>query len=255
MPNVRGKSILSAITTLQRAGFKVSVPEGFRFGSLTPTPTVGREAPLGGTRMQVGATVTLTDSRYGCCIGSPLGGAPRVPDLVGSTAQEAIRELRRMHLPWEIRVRPFVKEQRTLLTTVRVVSQSPAPGLLVVHGGLHVPTMTAAYPASRPASAATVTGRVVIEGGSPTLPGQSDVHPVGFARIVASGTTTSGLQVSRHLRADTHGVFQLALPPGVYTLTAVIFGPASRALAKQPHVKVTVKDERSLHVQIKGHVN
>ena len=150
LPNVGGKSILTAITTLQRAGFKVSVPDGFRFGSLTPTPTVGREAPLGGTTMPLGATVTLTDSRYGCCIGSPVGGAPRVPDLAGSTAQQAIRELRRVHLPWEIRIRPFFKERRPLLTTVRVVNQSPAPGLLVVHGGFHVPTMTAAYPTNRP---------------------------------------------------------------------------------------------------------
>jgi hypothetical protein len=146
VPNVRGKSILSAITTLQRAGFKVSVPEGFQFGSLTPTPTVGRETPLAGTEVPVGAAVTLTDSRYGCCIGSPAGVALRVPDLSGSTAQQAIRELRRVHLPWEIRLRPFFNEQRTLLTTVRVVGQSPAPGSLVIHNGFHVPTMTVAYP-------------------------------------------------------------------------------------------------------------
>ncbi len=149
---MRGESILTAVATLQRAGFKVSVPEGFRFGSLTPTPTVGDEAPLGGTKVPLGATVTLSHSRYGCCIGSPGGGALRVPDLVGSTAQQAIRELRRMQLPWEIRVRPFFNEQRALLTTVRVVGQSPAPGMLVVHDGFHVPTMTAAYPANRPAS-------------------------------------------------------------------------------------------------------
>ncbi|MDT5230010.1 MAG: hypothetical protein QOI39_510 [Mycobacterium sp.] len=102
--------------------------------------------------------------------------------------------------------------------------------------------------------AVTVTGRVVTEGGPPVLPGQSDINPVRFARLVVSGTTTTGVHVSQHLRADTDGQFALALPPGVYTVTAVIYPPASRALAKQPHVRVTVKGGRPLHVQIKEYV-
>jgi PASTA domain len=226
VPNVRGTSVLTAITTLQRAGFKVSVPEGLRFGSLTPTPTVGREAPLAGTTLPVGATVTLTDSRYGCCVGSPVGGAERVPDLVGSTAEQAIRELRRMHLPWEIRVRPFFKEQRPLLTTVRVVGQSPAPGLLVVHHGFRVPTMTAAYPAKEPFPRATQVRGMIVTVGGPT---SGAPNPISGARIRFLGSGGTAVVV-----ASKDGRFALDMPPGRYKVEIIGHAPMANGTFLAP---------------------
>lgn len=157
VPDVRGKSVIAAIATLQRAGFRVSVPHGFRFGSLNPWPTAGREHPAAGSRLPAGATVTLTDIRYGCCTGSPVArNKPRAPGLVANTAGEAIHTLRRLHLPWEVHVRAFSHERRPLLTTARVVSQTPAPGILITHGGgIQVPTIIVAY--QRNLSAATLT--------------------------------------------------------------------------------------------------
>jgi hypothetical protein len=158
VPGVRGKSVVAAIAALQRAGYGVSVPHGFRFGSLNAWPTAGREVPTAGSTLPIGATVTLTEIRYGCCIGSPVAGdKPRSPGLVANTAGEAIQRLTQLHLPWEMRVRPFFHEHRPLLATARVVSQTPAPGVLLTQGaGFHVPTLVVAYQGKLPAAALTV---------------------------------------------------------------------------------------------------
>lgn len=158
VPDVRGKSVVAAIAALQRAGYRVSVPHGFRFGSLTAWPTAGREAPAAGSKLPLGGTVTLLDIRYGCCIGSPVAGEkPRSPGLVANTAAEAIQKLTQLHVPWEIRVEPFFHEHRPLLATTRVVSQTPAPGVLLTHGGgFQVPALVVAYQAKLTAARLTV---------------------------------------------------------------------------------------------------
>ena len=158
VPDVRGKSVVAAIAALQQAGYRVSVPHRFRFGSLNAWPTVGRETPVAGSKLPLGATVTLTEIRYGCCTGSPVAGdKPRSPDLVANTAGEAIQKLTQLHLPWEMRVQPFFHEHRALLATARVVSQTPAPGVLLTQGGgFHVPTLVAAYQGKPPAAALTL---------------------------------------------------------------------------------------------------
>jgi hypothetical protein len=103
---------------------------------------------------------------------------------------------------------------------------------------------------------AAVSGVVVYEGGPPPPPGsnQSDIHPVPSAPLVVKGTTAAGIRLLRHLSTDSHGRFTLNLPPGVYTVTAVIFGPASRSLATQPHAKVIVRRGHPVRIQIKGYV-
>ena len=158
VPDVRGKTVVAAIAALQRAGYRVSVPHGFRFGSLNAWPTAGRETPAAGSKLPIGTTVTLTEIRYGCCTASPVAGdKPRSPGLVANTAGEAIQKLTQLHLPWEIRVQPLFHEQRPLLATARVVSQTPAPGVLLTHGGgFHVPTLVVAYQDTVPAAALTV---------------------------------------------------------------------------------------------------
>jgi hypothetical protein len=54
-------------------------------------------------------------------------------------------------------VQPFFHEHRPLLATARVVSQSPAPGVLLTQGGgFHVPTLVVAYQGKLAAAALTV---------------------------------------------------------------------------------------------------
>jgi hypothetical protein len=105
-----------------------------------------------------------------------------------------------------------------------------------------------------PKPAPSVTGSVVIEGGPPVLQGQSDIHPVRSARLVIVGVTMAGARITRHVRADGSGHFALSLPPGVYTITARIFGPANKPLNMQPHERVVVRRGQPVHVRIKGSV-
>jgi hypothetical protein len=99
---------------------------------------------------------------------------------------------------------------------------------------------------------ASVSGVVVREGG-PVLQPPGGV-PQGYAPLVVTGTTTAGIRLVRHLSTDGHGRFALKLPPGVYTVTARIFGPPTRALASEPHAKVTVRRGQPVHVHITGYV-
>ena len=104
--------------------------------------------------------------------------------------------------------------------------------------------------------APSVTGTVVIEGGPAVLAGQSDFHPVRSARLVIVGVTAAGARITRHVRADVAGHFSLALPPGVYTVTAVIFGAPSdrRPLSSQPHTNVVVRRGHPVSIRLTGHV-
>jgi hypothetical protein len=54
----------------------------------------------------------------------------------------------------------------------------------------------------------------------------------------------------RHLRADSNGRFALNLPPGIYTVTGLVFGSTTRSLASQPHTKVTVKRGHPVRIRI-----
>jgi hypothetical protein len=107
------------------------------------------------------------------------------------------------------------------------------------------------HPATSPpatAAAAGVSGVVVIEGGP--LPG---VRAVRWAPLVVEGTTAAGPRLMRHRMTDGKGRFTLRLPPGRYTVTAVIFG--GEALGSQPHSKVLVTRGQPVRVRITGYVN
>jgi hypothetical protein len=66
-------------------------------------------------------------------------------------------------------------------------------------------------------------GDVVTEGGPPVLGGGSDIHPIRWAPLLVTGLTAAGKRLVRRLAADRQGRFELALPPGRYTVTAVIY--------------------------------
>jgi hypothetical protein len=106
-----------------------------------------------------------------------------------------------------------------------------------------------AFPDSVRATA--VSGNVVISGGPPPPPGSdqtNDTHPDSHAGIVVSGTTAAGAHAYRLLFANARGHFALALPPGVYTITAVV--PGGGSLAGMPHHRITVTPGRPAHVRL-----
>jgi hypothetical protein len=104
-------------------------------------------------------------------------------------------------------------------------------------------------------SAPTVTGAVVIKGGPTVMTAShSDTRPVRSVRLRIVGVTTAGTRITRHTMTDGAGRFASSLPPGVFTITAVMFGPASRPLNMQPHQRVVVRRGHPVHVQITGYV-
>ncbi len=111
------------------------------------------------------------------------------------------------------------------------------------------PSPAAQSPSTTPS---LITGRVVTEGGADAL-GGSDIRPT-YAPIYVRGTTASGKPLSRVLPSGRWGRFSLTLPPGVYTLTARMFGPPSRPLSRQPHERIRVRGGRPIHLELKGYV-
>ena len=99
-------------------------------------------------------------------------------------------------------------------------------------------------------SQGTVSGLVVVEGGKDPMFGGSDINPVKAARVLVTGTDTSGVKVVRHLTCDGHGRFQVRLSPGRYTFLAQIF-PANPT---HPRGSVVVVRGRHSHIVLKGYV-
>jgi hypothetical protein len=95
-----------------------------------------------------------------------------------------------------------------------------------------------------------VSGVVVIEGGPPPPPGSSTTGGQGdaHARIVVTGTTSTGTRLQRHFRADAHGRFALKLPPGAYRIAAIIDSGAP--LGAQPHRTITVTGGHAVRTRI-----
>jgi hypothetical protein len=149
VPNVQGKLMLPAITELQQAGFAVSLPEGLWLGSYVAVTRVGNQSPTNGAKVARGTTVTLTRNPHACCMGFPgvAGRDVRMPDFRGMTGTQALEELRQMRLPWLIHVRPFAAADRPILSTIRIVGQTPKPRALLHSGSVfRTPNLTAEYP-------------------------------------------------------------------------------------------------------------
>ncbi len=112
--------------------------------------------------------------------------------------------------------------------------------------GSSKPTATATHQGTPTA----VSGVVLIEGGPPPPPGstahgaQGDAH----ARIVVTGTTSLGAHLLRRFTADAHGRFALKLPPGTYSVAAVV--DTTAPLASQPHQQITVAGGHPVQARI-----
>ena len=102
-----------------------------------------------------------------------------------------------------------------------------------------------------PAASAIVTGDVAVEGGATQLSG-SDIQPIRSAPMLVTGFTTPGRRVARRFTADRRGHFTLKLPPGRYTVTAVLY-QGSIPLGQEPHTTVHVRAGQQPHIQILQH--
>ncbi len=106
-----------------------------------------------------------------------------------------------------------------------------------------------------PPSSPAISGQVVIEGGPPTSTGSTNAaRPLPHVHILISGTTANGATIVRHLTTNTRGRFAAALPNGTYTVTAITYGPATRALSTQPHKTVTTTDQKPITVKLISYV-
>jgi predicted phage tail protein len=102
------------------------------------------------------------------------------------------------------------------------------------------------------ARSGTVSGLVVIEGGSQVASngGVAELRTVKAAPLVITSRTTAGRRLVRHSRTDARGRFRLRLPAGRYTVTARVFPVAP----VQPHRIVVVIAGKAVAVTIKGTV-
>jgi hypothetical protein len=94
-----------------------------------------------------------------------------------------------------------------------------------------------------------VSGQVMLVGGPLTSSGlTTGARPDPHAHIVVTGTTAAGARLLRSFTADASGHFALKLPPGVYSVAAVIDPGAP--LARQPQKKITVTRGRPVRARI-----
>ena len=111
MPDVDGKSVDDATAELEAAGFDVSVQT--KLTNQAPKGTVVFTAPLPGSSVEVGDTVTLT-------VAKPL---PKIPNVVGKTLANAKRALK--NAGFEV---GKVTQQTSSKKKGTVISQSPDAG-------------------------------------------------------------------------------------------------------------------------------
>jgi hypothetical protein len=130
------------------------------------------------------------------------------------------------------------------------------------HGGTQPAVKNGTHPAPVGRALPTpVSGAVVVVGsGPPPVNGspQNFVRPYAHARILVTGTTTSGAHISRRLTADRQGRFALHLRPGHYTVTAntvdaAITSSSRSRLAVFPHTKLTVVRGQPAHARVVEH--
>jgi hypothetical protein len=109
------------------------------------------------------------------------------------------------------------------------------------------PSLPAKSAVARPAVVSGVVGiDLDVEGNG------SGYHPQPYARIVVTGNPAAGTPVVRRFTADGLGRFKLALPPGRYTVTAIVVGPATTPLSWQPHTRVTVIRGHPVNIRLTG---
>ncbi len=121
VPNVVGYDQVEASSVLESAGFKVTVKQSY--SDTVESGKVISQSPVGTTSTTPGATVTITVS---------LGKETKevtVPNLVGYTQENAIRELEALGLKYQIRT-----ENSSGVAKGQVTGQSPSMGEKVDEG-------------------------------------------------------------------------------------------------------------------------
>jgi hypothetical protein len=103
----------------------------------------------------------------------------------------------------------------------------------------------AAPTGSAPSAVSAPVSGVVVTLGWLKQPG---AHPIPSVRLLVTGSTTSDTRLTRHLTADGQGHFALRLPPGNYTMTALL----SQALPTrfEPHTWFIVRRGQPQHIRI-----
>lgn len=119
MPNLVGRSLAQATQELQRVGLNVSIQ-----GSTSSSALVHYQAPLSGTTVSTGSTITLftTDNLWD-------GETPRgnvMPNVVGRSVAQAFQELQRQGIPLTI--------QGYSNLALTVVRQQPPAGTILSPG-------------------------------------------------------------------------------------------------------------------------
>jgi hypothetical protein len=153
VPDVDGKSVDDATAELQTAGLEVSVQT--KLTNQARKGTVVFTAPLPGSSVEVGDTVTLT-------VAKPL---PKVPKVVGKTIANAKQALR--NAGFEV---GKVTQQTSSKKKGTVISQSPDAGISARPG--RAVSLVTAKPAPQPSNNCT-------PGYSPCLPPASDYDCAG----------------------------------------------------------------------------
>lgn len=121
VPNVVGYDQVEASSVLESAGFKVTVKQSY--SDTVESGKVISQSPVGTTSTTPGATVTITVS---------LGKETKevtVPNLVGYTQENAIRELEALGLKYQI-----MTENSSGVAKGQVTGQSPSMGEKVDEG-------------------------------------------------------------------------------------------------------------------------
>lgn len=89
------------------------------------------------------------------------------------------------------------------------------------------------------AAPGTITGLVAIEGGKVAGP-----QPQPFAWVDVKGRTT------RHITVGSDGRFRLVLPPGTYTVIALLFDGRTRG----PQRQVTIASGQTVRIRLLGYI-
>jgi hypothetical protein len=156
VPNVIGKRIDNATSSLEAAGFVVVVEE--RLTNAAPDGGVLRQSEFAGSRIEVGDTITLTIAR-------PL---PKIPNVVGKTLANAKRALK--NAGFEV---GKVTQQTSSKRKGTVISQSPDGGTSARPG------RTVSLVTAKPAPVPESSTQNCTAGYSPCLPPASDYDCAG----------------------------------------------------------------------------
>jgi beta-lactam-binding protein with PASTA domain len=155
IPRVRGMSVVHAYERLHRAGFEVSILEGFEVDSLGPQLALVQQlSPAAGSRLPRGSVVRL-DVGCSCAAASPSVPArtlPRytVPDFAGQSVSLVRRWIANKTLYLNEHVGPLrAGDAGSLYRNYTITKQYPRPGTTLSLGVRDVSGTSGGCPGAR----------------------------------------------------------------------------------------------------------